>query len=205
MGRSKGKLSKGQPRGSRSASGRKRDRTPVSLMPCEGIQRRRALYGLPANDVGEVDAKARKDRGRKAETDTCDAIGRAYCAGLLGTGRQAEDRLNAARRIAAAYWAAYGFGTPDSLARFQPQQGKLQSDPERDALREASLTRSLELINAQGRHIRLAFDQLVIDPNPDSGPAWLDAIVIAHRGKAQATTSQYQQMERALDGLNLIA
>lgn len=205
MGRSKGKLSKGQPKGSRSASGRKRDRTPVGVMPCEGVMRRRQLYGQPVALVGAVDAKARQDRGTVVETDTCDALGRAFCAGLLGTGSRAQDRLNAGRRVAAAYWAAYGFSTPDSLARFQPQQPAQPADPDRDQRREASLHRALDLINGSGREVRAAFDQLVIDPNPDAGPAWLDAIVLAHHAKTRAYPSAYQQMERALNGLDLIA
>lgn len=207
MGRPKGKLSKGQPRGARSASGRKRDRTPQEAGPCEGVQRRRELYRLPANDVGEPDAKAREARKGKQETDTCDALGRAYCAGLLGSGRQAEDRLNAGRGLASSYWRSYGFSTPDSLARFQPQQGSAKEDPARDQRREESLNRCLNLINSAGRHVRFAFDQLVVDPNPDIGPVWLDAIVAAHRSSPPrpAPASALRQLEHALDGLDLIA
>ena len=48
MARTKAKLRKGQPIGARSASGRKRDRTPQRLAPCDGILRRRAAYGAAA-------------------------------------------------------------------------------------------------------------------------------------------------------------
>lgn len=211
MGRTKGKLSKGQPKGARSASGRKRDRAAVSVGPCLGVARRRAEFGLPANDVGESSPDATR-RG-KQETHTCDAIGRAYITGLLGSGQEAEDLLNAGRGMARRYWSTMGTTlTPDSLARFQPQDGT--GDPmsqderdERDRMREASLLAHLDLIDRMGRmrDVRRAFDQLVIDPNPDHGPVWLDSIIAAHRSKAQASARDYATLTLALDGLRAIA
>jgi hypothetical protein len=211
MGRTKGKLSKGQPKGARSASGRKRDRAPVNVGPCLGVARRRAEFGLPANDVGE--AKPDPARRGAQETDTCDAIGRAYIAGLLGSGQEAYDLLKAGRRISWRYWAALGTTlTPDSLARFQPQDGSgepmSQEDrDERDRVREDSLLATLDVLDRCGRNreVRRAFDQLVIDPNPDQGPAWLDSIITAHRAKAEASERDYATLTLALDGLRAIA
>ena len=211
MGRMKGKLSKGQPKGARSASGRKRDRAPANVGPCLGVARRRAEFGLPANDVGEATPDAAR-RG-KQETHTCDAIGRAYITGLLGSGQEAEDLLHAGRSVARRYWATLGVTlTPDSLARFQPQDaiGDPMSEEdrdERDRMREASLLATLDVLDRCGRNreVRRAFDQLVIDPNPDQGPAWLDSIITAHRAKAQANARDYAALTLALDGLRAIA
>jgi hypothetical protein len=205
MGRSKGKLSKGQPRGSRSASGRKRDRSPAAAVPCEGVQRRRELYRLPANDVGEPDAKDRQRRRGALETDTCDALGRAYCAGLLGGGDQAQRRLLAGRKIASQYWRVYGFSTPDSLARFQPQHGAGPINPDQERIREDTLNDGLSLARSRGRDVARAFDQLVVDLNPDQGPAWLDRIVYAHRCKKTAAEPDTNMLRLAIEGLDQIA
>ena len=208
MGRPKGKRSKGQPAGARSASGRKRDRTPAveRIVPNIGVQRRRALYGLPANDTGStIDAKVRRERRDSMETDTCDALGRAYCAGLLGTGRRAQDLLLAGRKIAAQYWRAYGFLTPDSLARFQPHSGGPPADPEKDKIREDALNDALGLVRGRGHNVRRAFDQLVIDLNADQGPPWLDQIVWAHKHGKRASERDYHMMSLAIEGLEAVA
>lgn len=188
MGRSKGKLSKGQPQGSRSASGRKRDRAPARVSACEGVIRRKELYSVAAND-----------------TDTCDAIGRAYTAGLLGSGEHAKTLLIAGRKIAAQYWRVYGFPTPDSLARFQPQQPSTPMDPEREKIREQALSDALDIIAKVGRDHRRCFDQLVIDMNPDCGPPWLDRIAYAHRRGISASEGDYNALRLAKEGLEAIA
>jgi hypothetical protein len=188
MGRAKARLSKGQPKGARSASGRKRDRSIPRLGPCEGIERRRRECGVADND-----------------TDTIDAIGRAYVAGLLGTGEHAKDLLIAGRRLAAQYWRVYGFPTPDSLARFQPQQPSGPMDPVAERIREQVLTQALASVTAKGHHVRRAFDALVIDLQFDCGPAFLDAIIYAHRRERQATEREYDQLRWALEGLEEIA
>lgn len=204
MGRPKHRLSKGQPKGARSASGRKRERAVQSLTPCDGVIRRRELYRLPANNIGEPDASDRRERRGRQETDTCDAIGRAYCAGLLGNGEIADRRLQAGRTIAARYWSILGFSSPDSLARFQPQQASAPRDEERDARREQALNEGLALVERCGRDVRIAFDHLVIDPNPDQGPPWLDAIVIANRNGRGSPERYGKMLERALIGLDAL-
>jgi hypothetical protein len=204
-GRPKGKLSKGQPRGARSASGRKRDRTPEVVTPCIGVARRRELFRLPVNDVGEATAEDRRKRRGQQETDTCDALGRAFIAGLLGRGDQAERRLQAGRKIAAQYWRAYGFTTPDSLARFQPQQPSGPPDPTADRIREDALNVALGLVRAKSRDHRRAFDQLAIDLNPDRGPGWLDRIVYAHRRQQRSSEGDYNLLRLAVEALDEIA
>lgn len=204
MGRTKGKLSKGQPRGNRSASGRKRDRTPERQGPCEGIIRRRELYRVPANDDG-------KDEVEQFYTDTCDALGRAYCAGLLGSGERAKDLLVAGRKIARQYWIVYADGTVSSnaLARFFPvEPRKPMSEEERDqadSIREQALTDALKLVRARGHDVRRYFDQLVIDVNPDHGPAWLDAIVWANRHHKTPSERDSNMLRLAVEGLEAVA
>lgn len=208
MGRPRNKLSKGQPRGSRSASGRKRNladqREESRVTPCDGVMRRRELYRQPANDVG--DAEERRSRRGRQETDTCDPIGRAYCAGLLGKGDRAEQLLIAGRKVHSQYWRHYGMPqAPDSLARWQPRIGGGVPDPERDRIIEQALNDALDLVRARGRQVRWAFDQLVIDMQPDSGPQWLDAIVWAHRHGRQAAEKDYGVLRLAIEGLDAIA
>lgn len=206
MGRPKGKKNRNQPAGARSASGRLRVRGEERMVPNIGVQRRRELYGLPANDTGStIDAKVRRERRDSLETDTCDALGRAYCAGLLGSGQRAQDLLLAGRKIAAQYWRAFGFLTPDSLARFQPQQPSGTPDPAKDKIREDALNDALGMVRARGHLVRRAFDQLVIDLNPDLGPAWLDQIVWAHKHGKRAGERDYHMLSLAKEGLEAVA
>lgn len=157
-------------RGGRKSKAGKREpngqlqRVPKFDKGCEGVQRRRALY-----------AQSPEDGGRYHDGNTFDAIGRAWSARLLGG--NADEKLHAARTIAAQYWRIYGFSTPDSLARFQPSLGGGVPDPVKDKIREDALKDALAIITGHGRDYRKAFDQLVIEMNPDQGPAWLDRII----------------------------
>ncbi len=204
MGRAKGKLSKGQPRGARSASGRKRDRAPARQGPCEGIIRRRELYRVPSSDDG-------KTENEQFYTDTCDALGRAYCAGLLGSGERAKDLLVAGRKIARQYWIVYVDGSVSSnaLARFfpvEPRKPMSEEDREQvDAIREQALSDALKLVRARGNDVRRYFDQLVIDVNPDSGPSWLDAIVWANRHRKTPAERDSNMLRLAMEGLEAVA
>lgn len=189
MSRNKRKLMKGQPVGARSLSGRKRDRTPLIVAPCMGVERRKALMGVPAND-----------------TNTCDAIGRAYVAGLLhGAPDRALELMNAGRKIATQYWRVLGFTTQDSLARFQPSQPSTPMDPALEKLREDAFNVALSLVDARGRDVRRAFDHLVIDPQPDSGPPWLDRIIYAQRRGQRASEGDYAMLRLAVEGLSALA
>lgn len=189
MGKAKRKLTKGQPAGRRSASGRIRDRQPRITPPNDGIIRRRAIYGAPADD-----------------RETYDAIGRAWIAGLLNPNpERAKELLDAGRKIAAQYWRVYGFLTPDSLARFQPQSPIGPLDPDKERIREDALNDALSLIAKRGRDVRRGFDQLVIDINPDHGPPWLDAIIFAHRRQQRASERDYAMMALAIEGLDQVA
>lgn len=209
MARTKGAIGKNQPKGSRTASGRLRARPDARVEPCEGVQRRHDLYGIAANDTG--DAEERKQR-RRDETDTCDAIGRAFNAGLLHRDRaRAKELLNAGRRIHRQYWRHIvdpSHKHRDSLARYMPESGASPfTDDEKDRIIEQALNDALALVKAEGHNVRFAFDQLVVDLNPDSGPVWIDRIVEAHRARPprRASEGDYFLLDLAIKGLEAIA
>ena len=160
---------------------------------CEGVQRRQALYARTPEGDGD-----RFDAG-----NTFDAIGRAWSAHLLG--RNADAKRDAARLIAAQYWRVYGFPTPDSLARYQPTNGGGESDPLVEKIREDMLKDSLQTIQRYGRDVRRAFDQLVIDMNPDQGPAWLDRIIFARRQGRTPAEGDSNMLRLAIIGIELLA
>lgn len=193
MPKHKRKRARQQPDGTRSASGRKRDRSQAPITPCDGVIRRRATHAV----TSEVTGADGKVRTKLIETETCDAIGRAWTAGLLGDEPRATELRDMARKIAAAYWVAFGFMTPDSLARFQPSQPGSPVDDERAQRRENWLNGILDRIP---RAERAAFDALVIDINPDAGPAWLDAVIYAKR-EGKPMPSGVGALNRAVDVL----
>lgn len=196
MKRKSYKIRKTQPVGARSASGRKRDRTPERVMPCDGVLRKRETYGVAANDG-----------------DYCDAIGRAYIAGLLGSDERAKILVQAARRVAWQYWRIYRpeFGSPDSLARYQPQSASRQLEPSEERMLEKALNDSIKSVEKLDRPYRFgnphraAFDQLVIDTNPDHGPPWLDEIIFAHRQKREPDPRHMRALDCARKALEEIA
>ncbi|MAW99537.1 MAG: hypothetical protein CMN72_07790 [Sphingomonas sp.] len=166
------------------------------------MQRRHELYRV-TQDMS--DAGERKERQGRMEDATCDAIGRAFTAGLLHSDtNRARQMLDAGRKVAAQYWRTYGFVTPDSLARFQPQRPAVARDDERDKAAEKALAESLGIVRAKGPSVRRAFDQIVIDINPDCGPAWLDAIVLAHRRHMAAAERDLAMLRLAVEGLEAI-
>lgn len=174
------KLRQGQPVGARSASGRKRDRKPKVIHAAPGVIRRQEFYGCAVQ--------------------TFDALGRACASGLLP-----PDLRDTGRVIAAQYWRVYGFATPDSLARFQPQNGVGIADPVKERIREDALNDALEMIRKRGHDVRRAFDSLVIDLNPDHGPAWLDRLVYAKRQKQTPEERDSNMLRLAIEGLRAIA
>lgn len=177
-------------KGNRSKSGRLRNREPRIVTACEGVLRRQAIYAKPAND----------DKGPDM-SQTYDAIGRAWSAGLLGQGDRAKELLDGGRKIAARYWAVFGFGTPDSLARFQPSDSKGPSDPEREKRQADWLNGCLSRVAGLGRGHRVAFDALVIDMNPDSGPHFLDALIFAKRTGRSHDSRDLAMLDHALAAL----
>lgn len=138
--------------------------------------------------------------------DGCDAIGRAYRAGLLGEGSEAKAMLDMARSISKAYWAAYEVG-----GYFNPLADKVSGStpaisPENARRREEWLSDCLRAVDRIGRAQRRSFDQLVIDVHPDAGPVWLDRLCYAHRcRRAMIDPADAQSIEHALEALAMLA
>lgn len=123
--------------------------------------------GLPRYDSGT-------DRAREKlsvyGTDGSDAIGRAFRAGLLG--EDGAILVDTARAVHRAYWPMLGVGRIGcTLGNRTGQSG--DGNPER----ERWLKETLDKVNVMGRPVRRAFDDLVININPDEGPVWLDRLI----------------------------
>ena len=182
--------------GRRTASGALA-RTPRIDKGCDGVVRRQMMFGVMAiNDNRKtimVDG-----------SQTFDALGRAWSAGLLGSVDRSNRYRDSGRVIATQYWRVFGFATPDSLARFQPSLGVGIPDPEKDRIREDALNDALDIVKRQGRDVASAFTQLVIDINPDHGPAWLDRIIYAQRKAKTPDEGDTAMLRLALIGLQAV-
>ena len=160
---------------------------------CDGVQRRREEYALKVRvgNVVKIDA-----------SQTFDAIGRAWSAGLLeADGKDAAAMRDAGRDTAALYWRAYGLGTQDSLSRFVEGMGSGAGSSERERTLEGALNRRLDAINKLGRSARSAFDALCIDFNPDFGPSWLDTLIWHKRRHHDLPQREKAILDAALKGL----
>lgn len=142
---------------------------------CDGVIRRRAMYQrrtyIHDGDGKLVDVKV-------DDTQTFDAVGRAWSAGLLENDeRDATVLRDQGREIYALYWAFYGLGRPeDTLSRYSP--GRSSSSSEAQAARERALNRKLDILNSMGRAVRRAVDALCIDCiESDAGPEFLDRLI----------------------------
>lgn len=152
---------RGRPRrqGPRERNGRVSRTTPAFDRGNDRAQARLALYGQ----------------------DGSDAIGRAYARGLLGP--DAKQLLDTARAIARAYWAWYEVG-PYTCPLGNRTGAAIPDDSEREARQEEWLRAMLRIRDRHPHPQRRLFDQLVVDVNPDNGPAWLDRL-LERRGDAQ--------------------
>ena len=138
--------------------------------------------------------------------DGCDAIGRAYRAGLLGQGSDAKAMLDTARRISNAYWAAYEVG-PINCTLADRTGGEYSTEAAENARRrEEWLSGCMDAVKALGVHQRRFFGQLVVDVNPDHGPHCLDRLVFAHRtARMMIEPEDANALEWALEALAMIA
>ena len=137
--------------------------------------------------------------------DGSDAIGRAYVAGLLG-----DDGLNlrnAARSVFRAYWPMMVVGRYQCAIADKSGGAVNDDDPSTDRIkaREEWLTDTLRMVDRMGRDTRRAFDQLVIDINPDEGPSWLDSIIWHRQHGREPDRAHEALLERALEPLRIIA
>jgi hypothetical protein len=140
-------------------------------------------------------------------SDSCDAIGRAYRAGLLGTGNEAKVLLDTARRISNAYWQAYATGSYTCPLGERTFGSVVDLDHERIKRREQWLGDSLGFVRGMGPQVDRAFRQLVVDVNPDCGPSWLDRLCWASRQglSLPASNPDAKSLRAALDALEQLA
>lgn len=136
--------------------------------------------------------------------DGCDAIGRAYRAGLLGEGHEAKALLDMARSLSNAYWQAYATGSYQCPLGDRTHGSVVDLDHERIKRREAWLSECLDYVRKMGPQVDRAFRQLVIDVNPDHGPPWIDSLCYAERTGKEAGIAERQALRAALDGLEML-
>lgn len=140
--------------------------------------------------------------------DGSDAIGRAYHHGLLG-----DDGLNlrnAGRRVFRAYWPMFAVGRVQTA--IGDKSGHANDDElldrdqrERRIAAERWLADTLRMVDRMGRETRRAFDQLVININPDEGPAWLDSIIWHRARGVEPVEADMKTLAKALEPLSHIA
>jgi hypothetical protein len=128
-------------------------------------------------------------------TDGTDAIGRAYQMGLLG--EHGDELKIAARAIFRAYWPLFGQGRIKScIAADRGRFGQSTGNPVLEKRREDWIGEIITIRDSYPIEHSRAFDQLVIDINPDSGPLWLDRLVAGN-----GTQRDRQTLDLALDVL----
>ena len=133
--------------------------------------------------------------------DGCDAIGRAYRAGLLGEGSKAKALLDMSRAISAAYWVAYETGRYQCALGDRSFGNVTAINHSKVKAREEWLNNCLQAVNTMGRDVRRVFDHLCIDINADSGPKWLDAAIWHHKRELPMPLIVSSQMGKALAAL----
>lgn len=137
----------------------------------------------------------------------CDAIGRAYMAGLLGPrdSQNAIAMLDTARSLAKVYRRAYENAAYKPAIADKTGGSVIELDHERIRRQEENLRETLQFVARMGRGVRLAFDSLVLDDHPDHGPVWLDSLIWAkaHGKEPHPTAAAF--LQRALDPLDILA
>lgn len=135
-------------------------------------------------------------------TEGADAIGRAYVAGLLGA--DADALRDTARKICRAYWPMLAVG-PHSCT-LADRSGGGSNDSGRIKAREEWLSRTLATVDKMDtkRTYRAAFDDLVVDVHPDSGPAWVDSLIWHKKHGKEAPLSEVVKLAKALDALRKV-
>lgn len=115
-----------------------------------------------------------------------DAIGRAFETGLFGwkDGKptdRAQMLMDMAHSLNRDYWCEHEVGTASRTLGRGAGNSCHMGPPIRgldDPDREVWLIRMVAMVSGQEKAL---FDQIVIDPYPDSGPLWLDRLIGARR------------------------
>lgn len=136
-------------------------------------------------------------------TEGTDAIGRAFASGLLGEdGNILKDH---ARKIFKAYWPMLEVGRYNCTLNDRSGRSNDNFDPEAIKAREKWLNEQLRIADRIGRTQRKLFDQLVINPNPDYGPAWLDSLIWHKARNKPFPASDHAALNMAIEVLRTLA
>jgi len=121
------------------------------------------------------------EKREKFGTDGGDAIGRAYRSGLLG--EDGQRLMQTARSFHRAYWPMFGIGQVGcTLGDRTGGGGDGSVEGERWVIK------TVRKVDSLGRDHRKAFDELVLDFNPDYGPDWLDRHIENQQRPSDADT-----------------
>lgn len=148
-----------------------------------------------------------RDKASVYGTDGSDAIGRAYVTGLLGP--DGLNLRNVARSVFHAYWPMYAVGREtcaigDKSGAANDDELLDQTILDRKIAREAWLNQTLRTVDRMGIDHRRAFDQLVVNINPDCGPSWLDALIWHKHERTPPPASYTRTLRMALEALEKI-
>jgi hypothetical protein len=157
--------------------------------------------GMPRSPIDKGTERAQEKMARYGQ-EGADAIGRAYMAGLLGENRDALK--DTARKVFRAYWPMLAVGS--YKCALNDAQGSANYNYDREALiaRERWLTGILRQIDRLGAIERRLFDELVININPDHGPAWLDSLIWHKAHNKEPDPLDVKRLETAISALNHI-
>jgi hypothetical protein len=140
-------------------------------------------------------------------TDGCDAIGRAFRAGLLGGGQDGKAMLDTGRRLHNAYWQAFATGRYQCPLGDRTHGSVVDLDHERIKRRELWLSGCLDDVRRMGPFVDRSFRRLCLDVHPDSGPDFLDRLCWAARQKIDVPSydPDAKALRAALDALEQLA
>ncbi len=126
-----------------------------------------------------------------------DAIGRAWRMGLLGEPAEARDLVMAARTIARRYRIMFEHGRIRCALNQSIGGGEEHED---EVKRQRQMVRRLLILDQRPA----SFDELVLDHYPDTGPAWLDRLILAKR-HAERLPNNWERANNGIDGKRLRA
>jgi hypothetical protein len=134
--------------------------------------------------------------------DGCDAVGRAYRAGLLGELSEAKAFLDTARRIAHDYRRFYTVGPITCTLGDRNYGSTGLEDAERAQACRKRLHRDLTTIAGKG--FAELFHDLVIVHRPDQGPDWLDRLIAANGIEKNMPLRDKVRIAKALEAIALV-
>jgi hypothetical protein len=129
--------------------------------------------------------------------DGVDAIGRAWRTGLLGEPAEARELVMAARTMARRYRIMFEHAKI-RCALNQSVGGGEESEGE--VKRQRQMIRRLLVLEQRPA----SFDELVLNQHPDSGPAWLDRLILAKR-HSERLPNNWERVNNGIDGRRLRA